>query len=270
MKILITGANSYIGTSFEKYVGAHRDCHEITTLDMRDDNWRKTDFSGFDCVFHVAGIAHDTSGRRNKDKDLYYKINCELAIETAEKARSAGVGQFIFMSSILIYNGCKDKTITSETTPRAKGFYADSKLQADTLLQKMAADAFKVVILRPPMIYGPGCKGNYPRLVSLAMKVPFFPNIRNERSMLHIDRLCENILDLAEKKESGIFFPQDPEYVCTSLLVRDIAAKNGKKLRLTRLFNWAVWLSYPFLPPIRKLFGSLKYDIKHKISVTDL
>ncbi|MBO1915018.1 NAD-dependent epimerase/dehydratase family protein, partial [Microvirga sp. 3-52] len=77
------------------------------------------------------------------------------------------------------------------TTPAPSNFYGDSKLQAENQIKSLNEDSFKVVILRPPMIYGKGSKGNYPKLAKAARKLPVFPNIDNQRSMLHIDNLCE-------------------------------------------------------------------------------
>ncbi|GHV00316.1 UDP-glucose 4-epimerase [Clostridia bacterium] len=257
-RILITGANSYVGGAVEKRLTAAG--HAVTVLDMIGDAWRAFDFSGYDCVFHVAGIAHDIG--KKKDAALYYKVNTELAIETAEKAYAANVPQFIFMSSMLVYNGVKKRHITADTRPKIKGCYGDSKRRADLALQAMNGDTFKVAILRPPMIFGAGCKGNFPRLVRLAVKAPFFPKMKNYRSMLHIDNLCEFIRLLVEEGSGGLFFPQNPDYFNTSALVAEIAALKGKRLRQSRLWNPAVWLAYPFLSAARKLFGNLTYD-KH-------
>ncbi len=257
-KILITGAGSYIGVSFEKYIASDK-AYSADTLDMRTDAWRTHDFSGYDCVFHVAGIVHDT-GRKNDA--LYYAVNRDLAVETAVLARNAGVKQFVFMSSMSIYNGCGLKKITEKTVPRAKGSYADSKLRADIEIQKLNSGDFKTAVLRPPMVYGPGCKGNYPRLVKLALAAPFFPDIKNERSMIYIDNLCEIVRLIIENDAGGVFFPQNGDFFCTSDLVKNIAKANGKKIAGTRIFNWAVWLLYPFSNQIRKLFGNLTYDMQ--------
>lgn len=255
MKILITGANSYIGQAAEKRLTEAG--HEVSVLDMRGD-WRGFDFTGWDSVFHVAGIAHDTGNK--KDADLYYAVNRDLAVETAERARDAGVRQFLFMSSMLVYNGVKDRRITADTVPAVKGAYGASKLEADLALQKMNGEAFKVAVLRPPMVFGKGCKGNFPRLVALAMKLPVFPDIKNERSMLHIDNLVELVRLIVEQGGSGVYYPQNCEYYSTTELATEIAAAKGKKLKTTKAFNWAVWCAYPLLKSVRKLFGDLTYD----------
>jgi len=102
-KILITGANSYIGTSFEEYI-TKVDGYCVDTVDMTDGSWKDMDFSGYDTVFHVAGIAHADTGKVSDEiKEQYYKVNTELTIETAKKAKAEGVSQFVFMSSAIVY-----------------------------------------------------------------------------------------------------------------------------------------------------------------------
>ncbi len=209
-------------------------------------------------VFHVAGIAHDTGSK--KDADLYYRVNRDLAIETAEKAKQEGVKQFVFMSSMLVYNGCKDRNITFGTQPRVKDYYGDSKLQADLAIQKMNSDEFCVSVLRPPMIYGKGCKGNFPRLVNLAKKLPVFPKVRNERSMLYIENLCEFLRQIVDRKLGGVLFPQNAEYVATTDLVRTAMTALGKKKAYTRIFNPLIVLAKPFVSAVKKMFGNLTYD----------
>ena len=254
-RILITGANSYIGTAAERRLTAAG--HTVDTLDMLGD-WQSHDFSAYDSVFHVAGIAHDTGNK--KDAGLYYAVNRDLAVETARKAAAEGVKQFVFMSSMLIYNGVKERRITAETVPAVRGAYGNSKLQADLALQAMNGDTFKVAVVRPPMVFGANCKGNFPRLVKLAMKLPVFPDVGNERSMLHIDNRTELIRLIMENESSGVFFPQNAEYFRTTDLAVSIAEAKGKKLRTTKVFNWAVHCAKPLLPQLKKLFGDLTYD----------
>lgn len=264
---MITGADSYIGTSLEQWLiqQPYRDRYHIETLNMKQPEWKQKDFSKFEVVFHVAGIAHSDTGHVSDEmKSRYYKVNTELAVATAKKARKAGVRQFIFMSSIIVYGESsrvgKKLTITRGMNPKPANFYGDSKLQADIRLQQMNDDKFHVVIVRPPMIYGKGSKGNYTRLAALAKKTPFFPDIRNERSMLHIDNLCEFIRFMIDNDESGIFFPQNREYVCTALLVKEIARVHGKKVRLVRMLNPLVYLLGRYHHIVAKVFGSLVYE----------
>ncbi len=230
-KVLITGANSYIGESVEKWLNDSNNEYEIDTLDMLDPNWKEYDFSKYDTVFHVAGIAHADVGNVSEEvKQRYYKVNTDLTIDLANKAKEAKVKQFIFMSSMIVYSGCGTTHITKDTKPKAENFYGDSKLQADLKLQKMNDESFKVVIVRPPMIYGKGSKGNYPQLAKLAAKLPVFPIVNNKRSMLHIDNLCEFIKLIIDNEEFGVFFPQNDEYINTSDMVQMIASIKGHKI----------------------------------------
>ena len=232
-KVLITGASSYIGESVEKWLNNSDNEYEVDTLDMLDPNWKEFDFSKYDTVFHVAGIAHADVGNVSEEvKQKYYQVNTDLTLEVANIAKNAKVRQFIFMSSMIVYSGCGTTHITKDTKPKAENFYGDSKLQADLKLQEMNDDSFKVVVVRPPMIYGKGSKGNYPQLVKLATKLPVFPIVNNKRSMLHIDNLCEFIKLMIDNEESGVFFPQNDEYTNTSDMVQMIASIKGHKIIL--------------------------------------
>lgn len=265
-KILITGANSYIGTSFEKYINTNfPDEYTVDTVDMIGDGWKEKDFSPYDAVFHVAGIAQSDNGKISSEKArLYYSVNTELTLKTAEKAKREGVRQFIFMSSAIVYGNSapigKDKTITDKTPVSPANCYGDSKVQAEIGLKKLECESFKVVILRPPMIYGKNSKGNYSKLAKLALKLPIFPMVENTRSMLYIENLCEFVCMMIENEENGIFFPQNNEYSNTSQLVKMIGKVHGKKINLISGFTWALRILSYFTTLVNKAFGNFKYD----------
>lgn len=265
-RILITGANSFIGTSFGKYIKENfPNDYFIETVDMINPNWRDMSFSGFDTVYHVAGIAHSDTGKVTEErKAFYYKINTDLTIGTAKKAKADGVRQFIFMSSAIVYGDSapigKAKVITKETPVSPANFYGDSKVQAENGLKELADDNFKIVILRPPMIYGSGCKGNYPVLRKSALKLPFFPKVKNERSMLYIGNLVEFVRLMIENGEEGIFWPQNAEYSNTSEMVKLIAETHNRKICLIPGFTWALKILSHVTGLVNKAFGSLTYD----------
>lgn len=265
-KILITGAGSYIGTSFDQYMKQWQDKYQVDTVDMIDGTWRKKDFSKYDAVYHVAGIAHaDTGHVREERKAFYYKINTDLTIETAKKAKADGVKQFIFMSSAIVFGESapigQSKVITKDTTPSPASFYGDSKLQAENGILPLQSDTFNVVVLRPPMIYGRGSKGNYPVLSKLAKKLPIFPYVKNKRSMLYIDNLCEFVRLMIENDEHGIFHPQNAEYTNTTDMVRMIAKVHGKKVFVVKGVGWALKLLSHVTGLVNKAFGSMNYDL---------
>lgn len=268
-RVLITGANSYIGTSFENWIKDY--CPDVITktIDLRDDSWCEESFCGYDTVFHVAGIAHaDVGGATEEQKNLYYQVNTGLAARCAEKAKADGVGQFIFMSSMIVYGESagigKNRMITRDTAVSPANFYGDSKRKAEEKLLELESGSFRVVILRPPMIYGRGSKGNYPVLAKMAARLPVFPKIDNQRSMLYVGNLCRFVYLMVRNQERGIFFPQNSEYVCTSDMVREIAAVRGRKIILLRGFNPFLRLTGHLGGRIgglaNKAFGNMTYD----------
>lgn len=267
-RILITGAGSYIGTSFDRYLKEkYPGQYEVDTVDMVDGSWRKKSFSGYDSVFHVAGIAHSDNGKISEEKaKLYYSVNTELTIETAKKAKQDSVKQFIFMSSAIVYGESapigKQKIITKDTPVSPANCYGDSKVQAENGIRPLNDDDFKAVILRPPMIYGKGSKGNYPTLSKFAQKLPVFPYVKNERSMLYIENLCEFVRLMVENEECGTFFPQNSEYSNTSEMVKMIAEAHGKGIHLIRGFTWALKLLSHFTGVVNKAFGNLSYEME--------
>lgn len=250
-KVLVTGVGSYIGESFKAYAEVnYKDSFEIDAVDMLDPNWRETDFSKYDIVYHVAGIAHADVGNVDEaTKEKYYVVNTDLAVEVCRIVKEAGVKEFIFMSSMIVYGESagfgRKKVIDRNTVPKPANFYGDSKLQADVAIRDLAGENFTVIVLRPPMIYGKGSKGNYPMLAKLAKKLPVFPDVDNERSILHIDNLCEflcQIMLVNSPDQAVVLIPQNGEWTKTSRMVQEIAGVSGKKIRLVKGMKPAVAL----------------------------
>lgn len=264
-KLLITGAGSYVGVSVARYLSRWPERYSVDTVDMIGEGWKTADFSGFDAVLHVAGIVHQKDSKNDPaQKELYERVNTRLAIETAQKAKAEGVKQFLFMSSASVYGldapVGKIVTITADTPLKPKDNYGISKAKAEEGLQALADASFKLAILRPPMIYGKGCKGNYQTMAKLAKKLPVFPWVDNRRSMLYMENLAEFIRLLLEDEAEGIFCPQNNEYVNTSDMVNLIAHANGKGILLVKGLTWALKLLHPITDIADKAFGSLCYD----------
>ena len=264
MKILITGAGSYVGESVRAYLLNTAPAQfEIDAVDTMNDAWKQADFTRYDVVFHVAGIAHVNADP--KMEPLYYKVNRDLTIEVAKVAKAAGVKQFVFMSSQIVFHesqSLKTEVLTAETQPNPNGFYGDSKLQAEKGLHELKCDSFKVCILRPPMIYGPNSKGNFPRLAKLATKTPIFPCWHNKRSMLYIDNLAEFVKQAVLRGLSGTFYPQNRELADTVEIIRYFAQVANHGIWITRLLNPFVWLGSFFLQPLNKMFATYYYEPK--------
>lgn len=260
-KVLIVGSGSYIGETFKTYAEQHYPSNftftTVSTLPGDDgkselDKLSSEDLGQYDIVYHLAGIAHaDVGNVDDATKEKYYKVNTDLAIRTAQRCKEAGVKNFVFMSSMIVYGDSapygQERVIDRDTIPTPANFYGDSKWQADKGIRALADEHFHTFILRPPMIYGKGSKGNYPTLAKLAKKLPVFPDVENERSMLYVGNLCEllSLLFLSSVDNapaSLIFIPQNGEYTKTAQMVKEIARVAGKHIVVTKGLNPSVVL----------------------------
>lgn len=261
-KVLITGKNSYIGQSFKSYVEANYPSEiQVDSISVRGDAWREYDFSRYDAVLHVAGIAHVSADPKMETE--YYKVNRDLTIAVAKLTKQSGVRQFVFMSSMIIYGekrGIDSLTIIDRATkPEPIDFYGRSKLEADLGVQKLADDKFNVVSVRTPMVFGPQSKGNFPLLVKVAKASPIFPKINNQRSMIYINNLAEFLAKTILNNISGIYFPQNQEPLSTLAIVKIIRTQLHKPLIVISLFNPLLRLLGRRFRVIDKVFGSKIY-----------
>ncbi len=256
-RILIAGSGSYIGESFKSYL-QNNFCEDYSTdtVDMTDPNWKSASFAGYDSVFYVAGIAHRKETKENAQ--LYYQVNRDLTLEAALKAKREGARQFIFLSSMSVY-GVERGVIRKDTVPMPKSNYGKSKYQAELKLNELVDDTFKLCILRPPMVYGRGCKGNFQSIVKLVKKLPVFPRINNKRSMIYIDNLSSFVKRCIDKDLEGVYAPQNSQYMNTADMAKHIAEGLGKKIWLSRVMGLCVKCLIPFVGVAKKAFGSLTY-----------
>lgn len=254
-KVLVIGESSYIGRSFAAY-GKNRLI--VDTVSSRDNCWREAPLETYDSVLFCAGIAHRRQTAENRAD--YYEVNCNLAVQAAKAAKANGVHQFIYISSVSVF-GRNTGTISADTepAPRARDAYGESKLLAEQHLQQLTDETFLLAIIRPPMVYGFGCKGNFPRFVSLIARIPIFPKTKNRRSMIYIDTLSAFLAQCVEKEMVGIYHPQNAQYVNTSQLASAVAQALGKRLYLSNLLGLFVPLVSK-IPAGQKVFGSLVID----------
>ena len=277
-RVLVTGTSGYIGTSFKQYMdkingNMPQNLWHVTFVSVRNDEWKKMDFSEYDVILHAAGIVHKKE--EPNMKELYNEVNYKLTKELAKKAKAdlkrkqelTGKPQklqFVFLSTMSVY-GIVTGQIHADTAPAPVNFYGKSKLKAEKVLQKLETEYFKVAIVRPPMIYGKNCTGNYRLLEKLAVKVPFFPKTKNKRSMLYIDNLSEFLRLAMEKEVSGVFCPQNAEYVNTSDMVATIRKSYGKKGITIAGFDWLLNILAGKISLFAKVFGTLTYDRKMSV-----
>lgn len=272
-QILITGVHSYIGENvghyLSEYGGPQKSAYRVEYVSLRENVWEKGDWSVYDSILHVAGLAHADIGHVSKEaKKEYYEVNCGLTVRAAEKAKREGVRQFIYMSSVIVYGDSAaaggQKHVLKDTLPAPVNFYGDSKWRAEQALKELEDGGFAVAIVRAPMIYGKNSKGNFPLLAALAEKMPLFPAFPNKRSILYIENLAEFLRLLIDSGKGGVFFPQNGEYASTSQIVQEIAVARGRQIRLWRALNPFVKLAGKMPGKVgrmaNKAFGSLTVD----------
>ena len=264
MKVVITGANSYIGEHIQSYMESVDPQVEVFQLDVVEDTWRMYDFTGCDAVVHVAAIVHRKDGVTREE---YQRVNVELTAEIAEKAKAQGVGQFVFLSSMAVYGVEKSlsKTkslISPKTELKPTSLYGESKYLAEQRLAELESESFRVAIVRPPNVYGPGCRGGYiSTYASIVTKLPAIPKAFTSvrQSVLYIDNLSRFIYLLILGQRRGVYTPQDE----VSVSAVDIMSAISEGLSLNRKASAFLGLFiYPlfFLPLVKKGYGGVSYD----------
>jgi len=269
-RVLVVGKGGYIGESFADYAAGRL---HVDVVDSHE-GWKRISFSGYDTVLFAAGIAHRKQTIENRQ--LYFDVNCNLAIAVAEKAKVNQVKQFVYLSSMAVYGDAAEKfspkgEINRHTIPmpRHNDYYGQSKFEAEqALILRFGHEdgCFKVSIVRPPMVYGVGCPGKFSQMVKLAKFLPVVPDSKNKRSMIYIDNLCEILyMIISEKKcERGhsTVFPQNTEYVNTAQMIRLIRRVQGRRTLVLSGLSWCFRIA-EMLPVmghmIKNAFGSLYY-----------
>ncbi len=260
-KVLLVGEGGYVGGAVKAHLEKF-DNYSVDIVSSLNGLWSEKSFANYDTVYNVSGLAH-ANARRGSEEE-YYEVNGRLPIAIALKAKAEGVQQFINMSSSVVYGDFsklyETKNITLETVPSEPTIYGKSKMMAERGLEKLVSESFSVVSIRPPLIYGENARDNFPRLVKFAKTFPLFPDVANSQSMIYIDNFCELIRLIIDNNSSGIFYPQEKEYIHTSKLVKDIAIASGNKLYLTKIFNPLLKLFEGRIGFIHKALGSMTYD----------
>ena len=264
-KVMLVGVGGYIGGKFTEYINKNYPDWQVDAVDSMNRKWADADFTGYDAVYNVSGLAH--ANARQGTEEQYYAVNGQLPIDVATKAKAEGVPMFVQMSSMVVYGDMsglgEEKNIFEDTIPAEPTIYGKSKMMAERGLQKLVDDKFQVAIMRPPLIYSEYARDNFPRLVNFAKKMPVFPNLKNQQSMVYIDNLCELIHLIIEHNKGGIYYPQQEVYIETSKIVKDIADVVGNKMWQTKIFNpfLKLFSKCEKLAFIHKAFGSITYDM---------
>ena len=255
--VLIVGANSYIGKKIKPWLEKEPDVFDVDVASARNDEWKNIDFTKYSVIINVSGIAHI---KISADMEpLFYKVNTQLAVDICKKAKESGCSQYIYMSSMNVYGDTSD-VINENMPPMPKNFYGKSKLMADQQIAELGTELFHTVSIRPPVVYGKGCKGNFPRLAKLAKFTPIFPNYKNIRSMIYIDNLCELIRLIILNNCSGIFHPQNKELTSTVEMVEIMSKAYGHKIWMTKIFNCLISITVDKIHIVNRMFANDSYS----------
>lgn len=260
-RVLITGKKGYIGRHIQRWLQNRADSYDVTMINVRTEEWKQTSFQGVDVIVHAAGIVHQPG---ISDWEIYRKTNIDLTAALARKAKQEGVRLFIFLSTMAVFGRGKRlfvNIIDEETEISPVDLYGKSKYLAEQELLKIQSYDFKVVIVRPPNVYGKGCKGGYisgfRSVVSKLPAIPYaYPNVR--QSTIYIDNLCELIRLIIESEASGFFMPQDRIAVSAVELMEAISKATGRKKPKSRLLGTGIYL-LAFLPIVKKAYGGVAY-----------
>lgn len=259
-RVLIIGKDSYIGTHIQDWLMQWGCC--VEQLDVLHSDWKCYDYSSYDVIVSVAAIVHRPDCN---DWKLYQKVNVDMPVGIAEKAKSQGVKMFIFLSSMAVYGVEKDlkRTVIDKKTPlHPKTMYGRSKLLAEEHLNRLQDADFDVIIVRPPNVYGKGCRGRYIEgFATITRMLPIIPMAYSnvKQSMLYIDNLSEFIKQAIELKLHGVFSLQDEISVSANEIFTIMANSFGKKIILSKFLGCFVYL-FHFIPLVRKVFGGVEYD----------
>lgn len=257
MNVLIFGAGSYIGEHYREALEARG--HKLTMVDAIKVKPAEIDFDGIDTVINVAGIAHI---KITQDmEDLFYKVNTHLAIDLCKAAKERGVKQYIYMSSMNVFGDTSERIYTREQEA-PKNFYGKSKWLADKGIHEMESEDFKVASVRPPVVYGKGCKGNFVLLVKLSKLFFVFPSFKNTKSMIYIDNLSNFMCELVENGDGGYFHPQNATHTNIAEIIKEVRAAMGKKTLIVPGFGWAVKLLMKLSHKAERAFADDYYDIE--------
>jgi nucleoside-diphosphate-sugar epimerase len=257
-RILITGANSFIGTNFRKF-SRFRDIEEISLLENKPEN---IDFTGYDIVLHLAAIVHQS---KKISEEIYFSVNRDLCLKVAEQAKKGKVKHFIFLSTVKVYGDFASETsIWNEDSICIPGdSYGKSKLEAEIGLRKLQNSDFAVSILRTPLVYGEGVTANMNSLIRLIETVPVLPfnKVYNKRSFTYIENLVGFIDQIILKKSSGVFIAIDGKAISTTELLNYISKHLGKRIILFKLPGIIIRIGKSIIPRIfDRLYGSLEVD----------
>ena len=265
MRVLVTGATGFIGRALcpalvavgHKVAAVVRNSGnpgipERATVHVIPDIGPETEWdqalSGMDAVIHLAARAHVMEGHARDPMGEFNRINAEGTGRLARAAAKVGIGRFVYLSTVKVMGERSAAPFRETDAPRPEDAYGKSKLAGEQALAEAAADTgLELVILRPPLVYGPGVKGNFLALMKLcqaAAPLPF-STVDNRRSVIYLGNLVDAIIRCltADGAAGETYFVRDDEDVSTPGLIRNVAAALGRPARLFPAPRGFLWLA---------------------------
>lgn len=261
--LMITGASGFIGTNF---IERYKEKYNIVPVDLLKIKPEEIEFKNVDTVLHLAALVHQMNGA---PREKYFEINTELTRKIAEVAKKNKVKHFVFYSTVKVYGYDGDLynhnfvlNEYSKCNP-INDPYGESKWEAEKILGEIESDNFIVSVIRPPMVYGKGVKGNMETLIKLIKKLPILPfdYTKNRRSFVNIDNLFYLTSLVIDKEKEGIFLPLDEKSLSLKEMIEGI--EEGLKIKRIKvpMIQPFFWILTKIKPNIMvRLYGSLQFD----------
>jgi nucleoside-diphosphate-sugar epimerase len=257
-RVLITGANSFVGSNFKKY-SQYEAIDEVSLLSTDPGDIH---FENYNVVLHLAAIVHQSKKISEKD---YFRVNRDLCLSVAEHAKNAGVRHFVFLSTLKVYGkeGLSSFLRNEDSECSPDDFYGKSKYAAEVGLNDLSDSEFTVSIIRTPLVYGEGVRANMMNLIRLVDSTPILPfaGLHNRRNYTFTENLVGYIDKIIEKQVPGVFIAMDRKALSTTELINCISKHLGKRVFLFKLPELVLSFSRKIFPTnYERLFGSFEFE----------
>ncbi len=266
MRALVTGASGFVGQALCRQLAEHDHAYNVIDREALAAECYPGDY---DCMIHLAGRAHVMHDMATDIYQAYATVNIGYTLKVAELARQLKIKRFVFLSSIKVNGEASVHPFTETDTPAPLDAYGKTKLEAELVLKEFCAEhQIELVIIRPPLIYGPGVKANFKQLVELCLSpIPLpFASLNNKRSFVSLYNLVDFIILCCMHPQAAdqTFLISDDEDVTIAALIKTIRRFNQQPVRLFPVPPWLLQSLFRLMGKsglAQRLLGTLQVDI---------